>query len=277
MKHINMILLLLILTIFSFAGWHLYNIGLFSSPESKVVKIAPQLKSSPAGDSSQRLQMPPRHPVMPPRKVFKPEGAQPVEPPLPTSLDQGDAYLKARLPQLTDQHQLLQIFVLEHFIQKLVLVIDQLPNKHINRQHLPVRPPSPGFVISGSGEKLFIGKKNAARYKPYIELAEAIPDRALLRLYRGLYPLFQKAYRETGHPRGHFNDRLIQVIDHLLQAPEPADPIALVPHVQRYKYADESLESLSAGQKILLRMGNENSRRIKAKLLSLQQGLVRQN
>jgi hypothetical protein len=42
----------------------------------------------------------------------------------------------------------------------------------------------------------------------------------------------------------------------------------------RYQYADPSLESLSAGQKILLRVGPVNGRRLKAKLAEIRAELL---
>jgi hypothetical protein len=83
--------------------------------------------------------------------------------------------------------------------------------------------------------------------------------------------LFQSAYTELGYPDAYFNDRLVEVIDHLLETPEPAGPVALVrPHVL-YEYANPDLESLSSGQKLMLRMGNEHMVRIKKMLGELRQ------
>jgi len=42
----------------------------------------------------------------------------------------------------------------------------------------------------------------------------------------------------------------------------------------RYEFADPQLESLSAGQKILLRMGPVNQRRLKGKLEAIRAELV---
>jgi hypothetical protein len=44
-----------------------------------------------------------------------------------------------------------------------------------------------------------------------------------------------------------------------------------------YKYADPRLESLSSGQKILLRIGNDNAAKIKAKLRELREALTKRN
>ncbi len=274
----NILPLLLILLLGALLGWFLYGDGNFFGGGSGVPAPVEQAQNEDAG--AQRQPMPPRYPVPPPAKAPVPEppvAEKPQEPPFPVFLGEGDEYLKERLPQLIGREDLLVLFVLDHFIQKLVLLIDQLPEKTINRQHLPIDPPAPGFLVDGGGERFFTSKRNAPRYKLYVELAEVLPDEVLLRLYRGLYPLFQQAYREIGHPEGYFNDRLVEVIDHLLETPEPQEPIPLVAHIRRYKYADDKLEALSAGQKILLRMGQENARRIKVRLRVIHQELMRRD
>ena len=92
--------------------------------------------------------------------------------------------------------------------------------------------------------------------------------------YRRFYPLFQESYVRLGYPDGYFNDRAVEVIDHLLLTPEPEGPVRLVrPHVL-YEFADAELESLSSGQKLLLRMGNENTARIKRVLIEFRALIV---
>ncbi len=272
--------LLLLLLIALFAGWYLFenDIEKLLNSEPTSVRV-PEGQAPGAGveKSPQRIPIPPRHPVPRPAKPTATPAAQPVAPPFPQSLDEADAYLQERLPQLISNRKLLILLDLRYFIQKLVVIIDQLPEKEIPRQHLPITPPEPGFVTVGSGEQRTIGKRNAARYLPYVELVEAVPDKLLLHLYQGLYPLFQQAYRETSDSGGYFNDRLIEVIDNLLQTPEPPEPIRVVRHVRRFRYVDDLLESRSAGQKILLRMGVENARRIKQKLQRFRQGLIRED
>jgi hypothetical protein len=43
----------------------------------------------------------------------------------------------------------------------------------------------------------------------------------------------------------------------------------------RYEFADPALESLSAGQKMLLRTGAENHQRLRAKLVDLRARVAR--
>ena len=65
------------------------------------------------------------------------------------------------------------------------------------------------------------------------------------------------------------------MIDHLLQAPEVDGPIVLVqPHVF-YKFAEPELESLSAGHKLMLRIGVDNAARVQKKLREIRRELVK--
>ena len=140
-----------------------------------------------------------------------------------------------------------------------------------------MQPTKQRFTTQGKGEKETIAPNNAARYNPIVMLAESIDPAKAAKVYARLYPLFQQAYEELGYPGRYFNDRLVAVIDHLLQAPEPAGPVPVRlvevkgkvqsqrPWV-RYEYADPQLESLSSGQKIMVRVGLENERKLKASL-----------
>ncbi|OJW90460.1 DUF3014 domain-containing protein [Alicycliphilus denitrificans] len=77
------------------------------------------------------------------------------------------------------------------------------------------------------------------------------------------------------------NGRIVAVLDHLLAAPAPQGPLAVqltqvrgeVPSTRpwvRYEFADPQLEALSSGQKMLVRMGPDNARRLKAVLAELR-------
>lgn len=79
-----------------------------------------------------------------------------------------------------------------------------------------------------------------------------------------------------GYPNGYFNDRVVEVIDHLLATPQPDEPVRLVrPHVL-YEFADPELEALSSGQKLMLRVGSRHAATIEHVLQDLRSQLVRQ-
>jgi tetratricopeptide (TPR) repeat protein len=93
-------------------------------------------------------------------------------------------------------------------------------------------------------------------------------------VYKRFYPLLQKAYVNLGYPDGYFNDRVVEVIDHLLATPDVPEPPKLArPHVL-YEYADPELEALSSGQKLLIRIGPEHRQTVEGKLREFRQLIV---
>jgi Protein of unknown function (DUF3014) len=196
-----------------------------------------------------------RHPIEP---------ATPPEEPLP-SLAESDQAMREALAGLFGQ-RLEEFFNLQGIIHRFVATVDSLPQGSVAVKLMSVKPPAGKFVTAGKDESLTISPKNAARYRPYVELAEAVPTGPLVTVYFRFYPLFQQQYEELGYPGKYFNDRLVEVIDHLLAAPEVREPVRLTQPTVMYQFADPKLEKLSAGQKILVRIGAENAAKVKAKL-----------
>ena len=142
------------------------------------------------------------------------------------------------------------------------------------RRAFPLNSVAGAFGAAGKGESLAIGPANAARYAAHVQVLEALDARGLVQGYAQLYPLFQRAYEELGHPGKHFNDRLLEAIEDLLGAPEIGPPIGLLQPKVLYQFADPDLETRSAGQKILVRMGKDNAARVKAKLREIRRELL---
>src|SRR5207237_933421 len=86
--------------------------------------------------------------------------------------------------------------------------------------HRPAAPPPPGATaIATQGEMTALSDANFERYAPLVKAVQGTDVKALALVYRRLYPLFQQSYEDLGYPGRYFNDRLVEVIDHLLQAP----------------------------------------------------------
>jgi len=200
--------------------------------------------------------------VPPPPLVTEP---QPPAEPLP-SLDESDPEVSAGLADVVGDDWVAQSLVAKDIVRKIVVTVDNLPREKAALQLRPVKPISGRFVIDGPENARVIGTDNYARYSAFVKLVSATDARQVAALYQRYYPLFQEAYRELGYPSQSFNTRALEVIDNLLAAPAPADPIRVErPHVL-YVYADEDLEAASAGQKVLMRMGRANAAIVKAKL-----------
>ena len=162
------------------------------------------------------------------------------------------------------------MFVPDDFVKKLVATVDSLARQDVAARMNPAKPPADKFVTAGEGDSIVLGAANFARYAPWIELVDSLDADATVALYKRLYPQFQAAYENLGNPDGYFNDRVVEVIDHLLSAPEAPATIALAQPNVLYEFADPALEAESAGRKLLLRMGPGNAARVKAKLREIR-------
>jgi hypothetical protein len=227
-----------------------------------VVQPAPRSEPPPAPPPPAEPEI--RHPV---------PGMTSVKP-LP-ALDTSDSTMQGEIPGLSADQSLVKALILQGFVRRVVATIDSLTGPKVASRIQPVQRVPGAFVINGNNEHATIAPDNADRYTNYVRLLEAIASDKLAAFYFHYYPLFQQAYRDLGYPKGHFNDRLVEVIDHLLAAPELKSPVALVRPKVFYLYADPELEAKSAGQKILMRMGAENAGRVKAKLREIQSEITK--
>ena len=194
---------------------------------------------------------------------------------------------KAALIDTLGQSPVLRFMVTDDFARRFVVTVDNLARGHAAPALWPVSPTPGRFSVSGgSGELRNIAPENAGRYTPMVQWLTSIDSKRAAALYVRMYPQLQKAYEENGYPKGYFNDRVVEVIDHLLATPEPAPGAPLVqltkvkgsvPSTQpwlRYEFADPQLQSLSSGQRILLRVGPQHRQALKAKLAEVRTQIV---
>lgn len=189
--------------------------------------------------------------------------------PLPP-LAESDAALGAALAALLRSATLPELFYPDRLARRWVATIDNLPREQVAVEVRALRAPGGPLATRGEDEALAIAADNSLRYARYLTLLAAIDPGEAAALYRRFYPLLQEAYEGLGYPGQYFNDRVVAVIDHLLATPDVAEPIRLVHPSVMYRFAEPKLESLSAGQKALLRIGRENAAAVKTKLRALR-------
>ncbi len=194
--------------------------------------------------------------------------------PVLPALDASDAAAIEALAALAGTSGLGALLNPEHVIQRTVATIDGLARQKLSPDAFPIRGAGGTFAAHTENGRSEIDPRNFERYGIYARVADAVDAKALVAWYVRFYPLFQQAYREQGYPDAYFNDRLVVVIDHLLETPDLHDPVALTQPNVVYEFADPSLEKRSVGQKLLLRSGPENARAIKSKLREIRAALV---
>jgi len=261
-------LLVAILVAVALAGGAWYFRGALLPQPEQPVAAPPEPEVIDTGDTDG-----PQHPIQLPEAVESSRGELVTLPPL----DDSDAYFLLELADMfgADVGTLL---VREALIDKFVATIDNLPRGHVAEKVRPVgRLAEPFRVLATDSDgRTYLSPENYQRYDLLIGRIAAADIDSVADTYRRFYPLFQESYERLGYPDGYFNDRVVEVIDHLLATPQPDEPIAVVrPHVL-YEFADPQLEALSSGQKLMLRVGSNNAATVKRKLRELRAQLARQ-
>ena len=213
-------------------------------------------------------------PVAPEEPAVKYPVAPPeVQEPLP-SLNESDPLVWNALEELVGKESVHQFVMPKELVRHIVVSIDNLPEEKVAERLRPIIPTPGRFAVAGGEDAPVLDPANYERYKPLVQLIASTDTKSLLAIYTRYYPLFQEAYESLGHPPQYFNDRAIEVIDHLLATPDLHGSTALVQPNVLYQFADPKLESMSAGQKVLMRMGSDNAKVVKDKLRELRGELV---
>lgn len=174
----------------------------------------------------------------------------------------------------------------EDFVRRVVATVDNLGREKAPARLWPMQPPAGRFTAHRQGDGEVIAQDNFVRYARHLAFVEKADLRRWVALYKRFYPQFQQVYEELGYPGRHFNDRVVEVIDLLLAAPAAEGPVAVrLPAIGGpiqparpwllYEFSDPAQQALPAGPQLLLRMGPDNARRVKAKLRELRRLLAR--
>ncbi len=264
--------LLLVLVLLGVAAWY-YRPQLAEAPAPVVPQTQPVQQPVVAAVPVPAEPPPIQHPVQAIEAMPPPPAVRALP-----ALGQSDPRVREDLNTMLGRKKVEQFLLLDSFMRRTVATIDNLGREHAAPSMWPVHPTPGRFVTLRRPEGEIINPDNGQRYSPLVQFIETVNSRQIVQLYVSLYPLFQQAYEELGYPKAYFNVRLIAVIDLLLATPVQENPLIVelvevkgpIPSERpwtRYEFADDDFQSLAAGQKMLLRTGPVNHRRLRVKLL----------
>ena len=259
MNSSRFLVLIVLAALLAGAGWYFRDAIFPEEREPDAIPAEPEPEETPA-------RLGPIHPLPPLESGSSSPGSLV---PLP-ELDDSDAYFLLALTDLFGS-DIGNMLVDEALIDKFVTTVDNLPRGQVPERIRPIGRLATNFdAVPLSDERFYLGEGNFTRYDIVVSLVTAADLDQVVNVYRNFYPLFQEAYVRLGYPNGYFNDRAVEVIDHLLETPSPFGQIELVRPGVLYEFADPELESLSSGQKLLIRMGVEHAEDIKRVLRELR-------
>lgn len=110
------------------------------------------------------------------------------------------------------------------------------------------------------GQPATLDPENYRHYSSVGRVIKSIDVQLAAGVLRELMPLVDAAYAEVAPPGERFGDGLRRALGHLTEVELPPGPVPVVPKGALWAFQDPKLESLSAAQKHLVRMGPENGR-----------------
>lgn len=193
--------------------------------------------------------------------------------PLP-ALDRSDGFMRSILRRIFSSGVLEDWLRDERIVERLVVTINSMDGPAISLRFWPVQHIEGLPTIEREGDTLRWSEVNTERYRPLIEILRSTDPEEVAQVYFHSYPLFQQAYDSLGLEDAHFNDRLVEIVDHLLGAPEVEPGFEVKQPKVLYEFADPALEAESWGRKLLMRMGPDNAAVVKDWLRTLRRELV---
>ena len=189
-------------------------------------------------------------------------------------LNDSDSFVAEKISELSSGTSLLGYLVDEQLVRRAVVLVENISRGQYPQTALPYKPIVEEMQVSSDDGRLFtMEAASYTRFDAAVAAFVALDTEQTLGLFRLLSPLLQQAYAEIGFRDAEFEQALIKAIDAVLSAPEIEGPFQLVKPSVMYLYADTRLEELANMNKQLIRLGPENSARLKAKLREFKQAL----
>lgn len=184
--------------------------------------------------------------------------------PVMPALEESDPAVTGRMQEWLGDEAAGALLSGEDLVRRMVATIHSLDGGAVPLRVRPVVPPPEGFRAGEPQEEPETGERfwvldpgNAERYETHLDALRRIDPETAAEVYLAHYDWFQRAYAELGDSDAYFNDRLVEIIDHLLEAPSPENGTRLVRPKVFFEYADPALENQSWGRKALMRLGPE--------------------
>jgi hypothetical protein len=189
--------------------------------------------------------------------------------PLPP-LAESDDFVAKKTLAVANGMKIEPLVLKKDMARQFVVFIDNLAQGELIRKASPMQGPSNKFSVSEITNKTYLNPDSYHRYDIYADFVTGLNDQELATTYRELKPLFEEAFTELGYTDMTFDERMQQAFKMIADAPIVEDPIELTSISVNYQYVDTNLEALPNAQKLLVRMGPENTRKIKNAVKRLQ-------
>lgn len=183
------------------------------------------------------------------------------------SLNASDGFVFTELRGLANGAAVVDLLAEDQIVRKFVVFVENISRGDFPQTGVPYKPLGQEMPVRNIDENLFVMEDVAhSRFDSVVDTFVSLDTDASMALYRLLSPLFQQAYAEIGFRDTSFDETLERAINNVLDTTDIEGPYQLVKPSVMYLYADASIENLQEVHKQLIRMGPENTEKLKSKL-----------
>ncbi|MEH6636120.1 MAG: DUF3014 domain-containing protein [Halioglobus sp.] len=217
----------------------------------------------------------PAAPDIPQRVVEVAPDPQELAPVVPAvKLEDSDELIREAFKSAGDPSLFAGAMSADSLVERSVSLVDGLSRGLVLRKMLPVKAPGKPFAVVQTDGQLYLDPASYHRYDSYADAVVDFDAAQLTDTFHEYRFLFEQAYAGLGYPAEDFDNTLIRSLDRILATPEIREPIAVKQVEAIYKFSDPSLEELTSLQKHLLRMGPDNTIKIKQQAAALRRALL---
>ena len=226
--------------------------------------------------------MPEPSPLPNPEPVLEPvvESSPPVEivPEAPAvTLEESDAVITEVLPQLNSGMLGQQFAMSSNSLERGVAIVDNLRMGAVPYKLLPVGRPSIKFPFQDNGLAVTLDPAGFSRYDGLANTLAEVNVPAVVMLYDLLAVALEGVWAGLGYADMTFEDAALGALNMILLAPTTDLEARLYKDEANWRYEDDSLETLPALQKQLMRMGPANAEKIQDKARELRGAMLDRN
>jgi len=271
---------IVLVILLSAAGYYYYS----KDESPKLIPNAPIVLPEPPSSEPLTLETNPEPEATPVENVTpqttttETDSTTTVEPQAPVetvpNLPESDAFVHQKALALISNNVVGSSLVTQDLIRQFVVFVDNLAQGEFCLLYSPIKGPEKLFTVAEITNKVYLNPESYHRYDAYATVIANMDEQSLMHTYKQLTPLFDEAFAELGYSNAKFNDRMLQAIKVMLAAPIIEEPIELSSISVNYRFVDPNLEALPSAQKLLVRMGPENTRKVKTALRKMESQLA---
>lgn len=212
--------------------------------------------SAPSTSATRPASSPPAAPATP---------ATPESTTLPP-LGELDPYVRSTVGSLTQMSAASTWLATDHLAEQFTAIVQGVSEGKAPSRMLAAFRPSTPLTVATRGGQTVIDPRSYARYDSVADAVTSLDAAASVRAYRTLAPRLNEAYGQLGISDSTLDAALQHAIIRLVKTPIPDGDIAVEPRGGGWAFANADLEALSPAQKLLIRTGPANAKRIQARL-----------